>query len=517
MTLLHGSDMRTTHGGVFDALIEASERFGAARLILEDQERKPLTYRDLIRASFALGRRVCRMTGPGEHVGLFLPTSAGAVVTFFALQAFGRVPTMLNFTSGARNLKGAVEVAGVKIVLTSRRFIAQARLEELAGELESVCRLVYLEDIRKKIGPLDRLYALAAGSAPRRFRKSVNPDDVGVILFTSGSFAAPRGVVLSQGNLVSNARQVATHIELDTDWVFFNPLPLFHSFGLTGGVLTPILNGLKAFEYPSPLHTKIIPGLVRETGANVLLATDTFLGQYMRAAAPGDLDGLIFAVCGAEKVREDTHRAFGEIAGAPVIEGYGATEAGPVIAVNNPSDNHPGTVGQLVPGVEARLEPVDGITGGGRLFIRGPNVMAGYLNDNSGALEAPPGGWHDTGDIVSIDKDGYVRLLGRAKRFAKIGGEMISLSAVEDLASALWPERWRAAVSVPDARKGERLVLVLEGAQVDAKDLLTYAQSVGAPEIAVPRKIVTVPLPVLLGTGKTDYAAVQRIAEAESV
>jgi acyl-[acyl-carrier-protein]-phospholipid O-acyltransferase/long-chain-fatty-acid--[acyl-carrier-protein] ligase len=142
--------------------------------------------------------------------------------------------------------------------------------------------------------------------------------------------------------------------------------------------------------------------------------------------------------------------------------------------------------------------------------------MSGYLNDNSGVLEAPPGGWHDTGDIVSIDEDGYVRLLGRAKRFAKIGGEMISLSAVEDLAAAVWPERWRAAVSVPDARKGERLVLVLEGGPVEAATLLAHAQSVGAPEIAAPRKIVNVAAPVLLGTGKTDYAAVQRIAEAEA-
>ncbi len=508
-------DMRTTQGGVFDALIEAAERFGLARSILEDQDRKPLSYRDLIRASFALGRRIAGFTEPREHVGLFLPTSVGAVVTFFALQAVGRVPTMLNFTSGARNLKGAIEVAGVKTVLTSRRFIAQARLEELAGELNGVCRLVYLEDIRKTIGPLDRIYALAAGAAPRRFRKAVTPDDVGVILFTSGSFAAPRGVVLSQGNLVSNARQVATHIELDTDWIFFNPLPVFHSFGLTAGVLTPILNGLKVIEYPSPLHTKIIPELIRETGANILLTTDTFLGQYMRAAAPGDLEGLIFAVCGAEKVREDTHRAFAEMAGAPVIEGYGATEAGPVIAVNHPSDNRPGTVGQLVPGVQARLEPVEGIPVGGRLHIRGPNIMLGYLNDNSGVLEAPPDGWHDTGDIVSIDADGYVRLLGRAKRFAKIGGEMISLSAVEDLAAAVWPERWRAAVCVPDTRKGERLVLVIEGAQVDAQALLAHAQSVGAPEIAVPRKIIMIGAPVLLGTGKTDYAAVQRIAGAE--
>lgn len=510
-----GADSLNSRGGVFDALIEAAERFGPSKPILEDQERKPLTYRDLIRASFALGRRIAGFTRPGEHVGLLLPTSAGAVVTFFALQAFTRTPTMLNFTSGARNLKGAVLVAGVKTVLTSRRFIAQARLEELMGELEGVCRLVYLEDIRKRIGPIDRLYALAAGAAPRRFRRAVKPTDTGVILFTSGSFAAPRGVVLSQGNLVSNARQVASHIELDPDWVFFNPLPVFHSFGLTGGILTPLLNGLKAFEYPSPLHTKIIPGLVRETKASVLLTTDTFLGQYMRAAEPGDLAGLTFAVCGAEKVREDTHRAFAELAGGPVIEGYGATEAGPVIAVNHPSDNRPGTVGQIVPGLQTRLEPVDGIVGGGRLHVRGPNIMAGYLNDNSGVLEAPPDGWHDTGDIVSIDDDGYVRMLGRAKRFAKIGGEMISLSAVEDMAAALWPERWRAAVSVPDARKGERLVLVLEGAPVDARDLLIHAQSSGAPEIAVPRKIIVVPTPILLGTGKTDYAAVQRIAAAE--
>jgi acyl-[acyl-carrier-protein]-phospholipid O-acyltransferase/long-chain-fatty-acid--[acyl-carrier-protein] ligase len=234
----------------------------------------------------------------------------------------------------------------------------------------------------------------------------------------------------------------------------------------------------------------------------------------MRAAAPGDLEGLVFAVCGAEKVREDTHRAFAEMAGALVIEGYGATEAGPVIAVNHPSDNRPGTVGQLVPGIEARLEPVEGIADGGRLHIRGPNIMSGYLNDSSGLLETPPDGWHDTGDVVSIDQAGYVRLLGRAKRFAKIGGEMISLSAVEDLAAAVWPDRWRAAVAVPDSRKGERLVLLLEGSAVEPQALLAYAQSVGAPEIAVPRKIVNVATPVLLGTGKTDYAAVQRIAEA---
>ena len=503
-------------GGVFDALIDASERFGVKRPILEDHERKPLAYRDLIRASFALGRRLAEIAGPGEHVGVLLPSTAGAVVTFFALQAFGRVPTMLNFTAGPRNLKGAIAAAGVKTILTAHRFIAQARLEELVSELQAEARVVYLEEIRQKIGALDRLYALAAGAAPRLFRTSVKADDPGVILFTSGSFAAPRGVVLSQGNLVANARQVAEHVDLDPEWIFFNPLPVFHSFGLTGGVLTPMLHGLKAFQYPSPLHTKIIPGLVRDSGASVLLSTDTFLGQYIRAAEPDDFKHLKFAVCGAEKVRDETHRAFADMADhAPVIEGYGATEAGPVIAVNNPHDNHPGTVGRLLPGVEARLEPVEGIKGGGRLHVRGPNIMVGYLEHGTGQTDAPPGGWHDTGDIVSIDEQGLVRILGRAKRFAKIGGEMISLSAVEDLAAAVWPDRWRAVVAVPDKRKGERLVLVIEGGPVDPQALLAHAQAVGAPEIAVPRKVIAVASPILLGSGKTDYGAVQRIAVVE--
>jgi acyl-[acyl-carrier-protein]-phospholipid O-acyltransferase/long-chain-fatty-acid--[acyl-carrier-protein] ligase len=501
---------------VFDALIDASEKFGAKKPVLEDQDRKPLTYRDLIRAAFALGRKVAGMTRPGENVGVLLPTSAGAVVTFFALQAIGRVPTMLNFTAGLRNLRGALKVAGVDTILTARRFVAQARLEDLVAELESVCKIVYLEDVRGAIGPLDRLYALAAGAAPRLFRKALRPDDHGVILFTSGSFAAPRGVVLTQANLVANALQVAITTELDPAWEFFNPLPIFHSFGLTAGVLTPILNGLKVFVYPSPLHVKIIPGLIRESGAHVLLATDTFVGQYVRAGHPDDFKGLKFVCCGGEKVRDETHTMFADLGDIPVVEGYGATEAGPVIAVNPPKDNRRGTVGRLLPGIETRLEPIAGIAGGGRLFIHGPNIMAGYLNDASGVLEAPPGGWHDTGDVASIDADNYVRLLGRVKRFAKIGGEMISLSAVEDLAAAVWPDRWRAVVSVPDSRKGERLVLVIEGGEVDPKALLAHAQSVGAPEIAVPKRIVNIPAPVLLGAGKTDYGAVQRIAQAEA-
>jgi len=508
-------DARVAEQSIFDALLDARDRYGAKKPILEDQERNPLTYTDLIRASFALGRKIAAVTEPGERVGVLLPSSAGVVVTYFALHAFGRVPTMLNFTSGLRNLKAACRVAGLKRVLTAHRFIEQAKLHDVIDALEEVaCEVIYLEDVRAKIGLTDKLYAAAAGFFPKRFRTETSPDDPGVILFTSGSFGAPRGVVLSQRNLVANVNQIAAHIELDPDWVMFNPLPTFHCFGLTGGALLPILKGMKGFQYPSPLHVKQIPGLVRDTKAAVLFATDTFINQYCRAAEPGDLSGLKFVVCGAEKVREETHNLIAERFGPiPLLEGYGATEAAPVIAVNKPEDNRRGTVGGLLPGIETKIEPVDGIEGGGKLYVRGPNIMSGYLNER-GELEPPADGWHDTGDVVSMTDDNWITIKGRVKRFAKIGGEMVSLTAAEDLATAVWPEGRHAVISMPDAKKGEKLVLVTDRCDAAVGALVAHAQSVGAPELAVPRKILKVTEVPVLGTGKTDYVAIQRMAEA---
>ena len=444
-----------------------------------------------------------------------LPASSATVVTFFALHAFGRTPTMLNFTSGLRNLRAACELAGVKRVLTSHRFIEQGKLHDLVDALETITAVTYLEDVRASVGLADRLFAAAAGALPKRFRAATRPDEAGVILFTSGSFGAPRGVMLSQANLVANVHQVEAHIDLDPAWVFFNPLPTFHCFGLTAGVLLPILSGLKAFQYPSPLHIKQIPPLIKDTGASVLLATDTFVNQYARSAEADELSGLKFIVCGAEKVRDETHNLIAERFGpVPVLEGYGATEAAPVIAVNKPNDNRRGTVGGLLPGIEVRLEPVEGIPGGGKLYVRGPNVMAGYLVAGGG-LEAPYEGWHDTGDVVSISEDQWVKIQGRVKRFAKVGGEMVSLTAAEDLACAVWPDSRHAVVALPDPKKGERLILVTDRMDADAGPLIAHAQSIQAPEIAVPRKIVRVPEIPVLGTGKTDYVALQRIVDAE--
>jgi len=509
-------DLAKTRRPLFDALVEAAHAYGPKKPILEDQERNPLSYTDLIRAAFALGHKLSKITERGERVGVLLPTSSAGVVTFFALHAFGRVPVMLNFTAGLRNLRAAVKLAGVKRVLSSHRFVEQGKLHDVIDALEDSCAITYLEEVRASINLADRLYALAASLAPLRFRAAVSPDDPAVILFTSGSFGAPRGVILTQANVLANAAQIAAHIELDPEWVFFNPLPIFHCFGMTAGFVLPILTGMKAFQYPSPLHVKIIPTLIRETGADVLLATDAFVNQYARSAEPKDMSGLKFIVCGAEKVRGETHDLildrFGPI---PVLEGYGATEASPVIAVNTPLDNRRGTVGGLVPGVETRLERVEGIKRGGRLFVRGPNVMAGYLNEG-GALEPPVDGWYDTGDVVEISADNWITILGRVKRFAKIGGEMVSLTAAETLAASLWPDARHAVITEPDNRKGERLVLVTDQRDATASALIAHAQSVGVSELAAPRKIVKVPEIPVLGTGKTDYVAIQRMVESEA-
>jgi acyl-[acyl-carrier-protein]-phospholipid O-acyltransferase/long-chain-fatty-acid--[acyl-carrier-protein] ligase len=507
-------DETITRQTVYAALLHAARRFKGNRVILEDQERRPLSYTDLIRASLALGRKISVFTSPHENVGLLLPSSAAGAVTFFALHAYDRIPAMLNFTAGLRNLKAAVKLANVRCVLTSRRFIEQGKLHDIVDALEEQCAIHYLEDVRQSVGAADRLRALADSLIAARTAPKSDPDSPAVVLFTSGSFGAPRGVVLSHANLLANVHQIVAHLEMRREWVFFNPLPIFHCFGLTAGMLLPLLNGMKVFEYPSPLHHKQIPKLIKESRADVLLATDTFLNQYARASDADELSSLKFIVCGAEKVRDETHALihdrFGPI---PVLEGYGATEASPVIAVNKPEDNRRGTVGPLLPGMRARLEPVEGVKRGGRLFVSGPNIMSGYLNA-AGGLDPPQGGWHDTGDVVEIAEDGWLAIVGRVKRFAKIGGEMVSLTAAEDLAAGLWPDARHAAIALPDGRKGERIVLFTDQADAEVAKLIAHAKALGAPDLATPRHIVTATEVPVLGSGKTDYVAVERIINA---
>ncbi|MCG6122326.1 MAG: AMP-binding protein [Microvirga sp.] len=504
----------TTRRSLFTALLDARASFGGNTPILEDAQRKPLTYAALVTGALALGRKLAKGTRPRERVGVFLPSVPANGVVFFGLHAFGRTPAMLNFTAGSANLVAACKLARIGTIVTSRRFVEEGDLDTPLAAIAQGRRVIYLEDVRAEITSLEKLRAAVESLFAKLlgFGKGARPDDEGVVLFTSGSEGAPKAVVLTHANLLANAEQVMQHARgvLGRTDVFFNPLPVFHSFGLTAGMLLGILHGIRVFLHPSPLHYRQIPKLLDSSGATFLLATDTFLQGYARAAGDSDLSRVRFVIAGAERVREETRRLWRRY-GATILEGYGATECGPVLACNVPDRNRAGTVGPLLPGLECRLEPVEGITEGGRLYVRGPNVMAGYLDqDDPDKLLPPPDGWHDTGDIVTI-VDGIVSIHGRAKRFAKIGGEMVSLAAVETVLQELWPDHAHVVVAAPDSRKGEQLILLTEKPDADRETLLAFGRERGFPELWIPRAVLVTTIPVL-GSGKVDYAGAQATA-----
>lgn len=501
---------------LFTALCDARELHGGKALVVEDVKREPLSYDRLILGAELLGKRLASDTSPGEAVGVLLPNVTGVALAFFGLQSQGRVPAMLNFTVGQANLLSACATAEIRTVLTARTFVEQARLEDVIAALEANGqRVVMLEDIAAQIGGAAKLWGLLTkgGAARRHARRKVSPDAPAVILFTSGSEGTPKGVVLTHRNLMSNCAQLAARIDFNPSDVVLNALPVFHSFGLTGGTLLPLLNGIRTVFYPSPLHYRIVPALAYDCNATIMFGTDTFLSGYARMAHGYDFYSLRYIFAGAEKVRDETRRTYADKFGLRILEGYGATEAAPVIAVNTPMHFHAGSVGRLLPRIEARLEDVPGIAEGGRLYIRGPNVMAGYLlASEPGVLKPPAEGWHDTGDIVTIDEAGFVTIRGRAKRFAKIGGEMVSLPAVEGYAAKAWPGSDHAVVTRPDARKGEQLVLFTTSKDANAKSLQTWGRENGVTELMIPRDIRVVDALPVLGTGKLDYVAMTELA-----
>ncbi|MEL6239302.1 MAG: AMP-binding protein [Pseudomonadota bacterium] len=499
---------------LFSGLLRAKSEHGGASVAVIDGDGRKLTYTEVVRAAFALGAALKARTEKGENVGILLPTGVGAIVAFYAVLAYGRVPAMLNFTAGARNLKSAMKAAKIKRIVTAEKFIELGSLEPLIEELKTEAEIINLEPVREGLTLGNKLAGALGPFFPRLFRTPAQHQKPGVILFTSGTEGEPKGVVLSHENVMANVQQVRAHIGLDpkTDAVF-NPLPTFHCFGLTVGAVLPLVSGVTAICHPSPLQPKEIAKRIRKTKSTILLATDTFISQYTRAGSEGDLDSVRLAVCGAERVRDETRQLVRKKFNIEILEGYGATEAAPVIAANKVGANKPGTVGLPMAGMELDLVPVEGIEEGGRLRVRGPNVMQGYLRASApGVLEGTNDGWHDTGDIVNIDQDGFVRIMGRVKRFAKIGGEMVSLAVVENCASAIWPDHMHAAATLPDSRKGEQIILLSDSADANRSDILAWAQNHGTPEIAVPRKVIHVDEIPVLGTGKVDYGAVQKLA-----
>jgi len=499
---------------IVEAMIEAATHHGPGWLAIEDPVRGQMTYRLLLQAVAILGRKLMPFALESHALGVMLPTSNAAVISLLAMMSAGRVPALINFTAGAANILAACRAAQLDMIVTSRAFVEKGRLENLIGQLQLQVRIVFLEDIGKTIGMADKLRGLFSWKEPLIARK---PDDWAAILFTSGSEGSPKGVVLSHRNMLANVAQAAARIDFGREDRLFNVLPVFHSFGLTAGTVLPLVSGVPTYLYPSPLHYRTVPELVYWTCATALFGTDTFLNGYARVANPYDFRSLRYVLSGAEPVKEATRRLYLEKFGLRILEGYGVTECSPVMALNTPMFNKFGTVGRLLPGMEARLEKVEGVDEGGRLYVKGPNVMLGYLRaEKPGVLEVPPEGWHDTGDIVTIDDQGFVAIKGRAKRFAKIGGEMISLAAVEMLAAELWPNSVTAVSSVADPRKGERLIMVTDKHGATRSEFMAYARSQHASELMLPADVIVLDKMPMLGSGKVDQLVIDKFVRDQA-
>ncbi len=517
-----------TQETLFQSLLNAKAAHGKKHIVVEDIERKPIHYGRLILGSIVLGRRIAKATKPGEYVGILLPNSVGAIVTFFGMQAHHRIPAMLNFSTGIQNILLACQTAQIKTVYTSKRFIELAELQPVVDSLKAEgVHIIYLEDVRANIGFIQKFMGKLFSFFPQHYYRFYNqmtkqnehefPAKPAVILFTSGSEGVPKGVVLSHQNIQANRFQLTARVDFSPADRVFNALPMFHAFGLTSATILPIISGMRVFMYPSPLHYRIVPEVCYDTNATITFGTDTFLSGYAKYAHPYNFYSIRYIFAGAEKLRDETRRIWMQKFGVRLFEGYGATEASPVLSTNTALQYKAGTVGRLLPCIDYQLRPVDGIHDAGRLYISGPNVMMGYMFPHRpGEIQPPEGGWHDTGDIVSIDKEGYITIKGRAKRFAKIAGEMVSLTAVEDALYALWPESQHAVLSMPDPQRGERIILITQCKEATQKQLIGYFKSQGIADIALPRKIIILPKMPVLGSGKVDYQAVKLILENES-
>ncbi|MCK5829399.1 MAG: AMP-binding protein [Methylococcales bacterium] len=506
------------HQSIFSALLDARKIHGGKHTVAEDLERKPLSYNALITRSIAIGNVLKKITQEQENVGIFLPNSAKTLNIILGLQLFNRVPAMLNFSTGSKGMLSACKTAKVKTVLTSRRFVELGKFTDEAKALEKQINLVYLEDLASSISGLDKLKALIQSKTIDFWynHQQLNPEMPAVVLFTSGSEGEPKGVVLSHANILANHKQIASRINFNAQDVVLNFLPMFHSFGFTAGTMLPVLSGMTTFFYPSPLHFTVIPEIAYDIGATIMFGTNTFLTSYAKKAHAYDFYKMRYVVAGAEKLQDSTRQIWAEKFGIRILEGYGATETSPVAAVNTPMYFKLGTVGRLMPRMQYKLEDIPGIKDAGKLHLYGPNIMQGYyLSDNPGKLVPPKSiygtGWYDTGDIVNVDEEGFVSIRGRSKRFAKVGGEMISLAAIEQLAVKAWPDADHASTSLPDEKKGEQVILLTTQKGADSKQL--QVSSKGVQSIALPKKVFVVDFIPMMATGKINYPEVTKLAE----
>lgn len=495
---------------LFNELLQAGQLHGMNKVMAEDINGR-ITYKKTMISSYVLGRKLGMALDKEEIVGVLLPNSIGHVVTLFGLCYSNKTPAILNFSAGIQNNLDCGETAGIKTILTSRAFVEKAKFEEYISQLATRFSIIYLEDIKKTISTTDKI----RGAVKYLYKKkaTVTTSDQ-LILFTSGSESKPKGVVLKQSSIKANVNQISCVIDYTQRDKMLNVLPMFHSFGLTAGTLLPIMGGMEVFLYPSPLHYKVIPEVAYDRNVTILLGTPTFLMGYGKHANHYDFYSLRYALAGGEKLKDEVRILWQEKFGIRIFEGYGTTEMSPVISLNTPLFNRIGTVGKFLPGLEWRTETVDGVLTGGNLLVKGPNAMTGYLLHGKGFVPAEE--WYNCGDIIEVDKDDFITIKSRLKRFAKISGEMVSLDAVERAAEQCFHTDKNATVNVADEKKGERIILYTLYKAATKQLLREYLSQSKQSMMMMPAEIYIVDNLPLLGSGKVDYVMLKAMSAKES-
>ncbi|HYN09189.1 MAG TPA: AMP-binding protein [Vicinamibacterales bacterium] len=494
---------------------------------LADSTGQTLTHGRTLVGAMLFARLLKDRTRGEPMVGLLLPSSVGGALANIAVLMAGRVPVNLNFTIGKEALEAAIAQASIRTIVTSRKFLAKASLPELPG-------MIFLEELREQIGRGAKIAALLqARLMPtawlrRRLGGHLTSNALCTVIFSSGSTGVPKGVMITHANILANVDSLAQVFRMDQSDCFIGVLPFFHSFGLTGTLWFPMLQGARVAYHPNPMDAKTIGELAAEHQARMLISTPTFCMSYLRRCTREQFAHLKYAIVGAEKLRPHLAAAFREHFGVDLLEGYGCTEMSPVVSVNLPNVEHvrekqigtkPGSVGHPIPGVAARI--VDQETGQGPVFdreglllVKGPNMMTGYLGQPEKTAEVMRDGWYVTGDIATMDEDGFIFITDRLSRFSKIGGEMVPHLKIEEAINDALGESCSAVTAVPDPARGERLVVFHTRADVTAETVWEHLSQTELPRLWLPRRenihhLEAIPT---LGTGKVDLRRLRQLA-----
>ncbi|MEK7285995.1 MAG: acyl-[ACP]--phospholipid O-acyltransferase [Nitrospirota bacterium] len=495
---------------------------------MADSTGKELTYGKALIGSLLLARFLRKQCAKDEMVGIMLPASVGGALSNMAVLLAGKVPVNINFTTGREGMASAIQQCNIKVVLTSRLFLAKAKLEEMEG-------MVFLEEIMKEMTPVSKIItAVFATVLPTAllcalYRDSEKRSDaLATVIFSSGSSGAPKGIMLSHHNILANIEGLDQIFWVGEADRMMGVLPFFHSFGFTGTLMFPLLSGFGAVYHANPTDAKTIGEMTQKYKATILISTPTFYAMYMKRCTAEEFSSLRYAIVGAEKLRESVATAFKEKYGLDLLEGYGCTEMGPIVSANvqnvTHGDEHQagvkfGTVGHPIPGVVARV--VDLETGKplpsdqeGLLLVKGPNRMIGYLNNPKKSAEVLRGDWYVTGDIGLIGEDGFIRITDRLSRFSKIGGEMVPHIKIEAVVNDLLGDVVSVVTAVPDEQKGERLVIFYVHPDVAPEMLWERLSKSDLPKLWIPKKenIHQIEALPTLGTGKTDLVTVKKMA-----